>query len=95
MKVPLLDLVAQHQTIREDVMAVVTRVFDSQQFVMGAEVASVAWGGSQSSDNIGLRMRDGSMEYVSFYLVPRSQWADARRDVLAFAARFSRASQIR
>ena len=39
MKVPLLDLVAQHQTIREDVMAVVTRVFDSQQFVMGAEVA--------------------------------------------------------
>lgn len=39
MKVPLLDLVAQHQTIREDVMAAVTRVFDSQQFVMGAEVA--------------------------------------------------------
>ncbi|MDX2040431.1 MAG: DegT/DnrJ/EryC1/StrS family aminotransferase [Acidobacteriota bacterium] len=39
MKVPLLDLVAQHQTIREDVMAAVTRVFDTQQFVMGAEVA--------------------------------------------------------
>jgi len=39
MKVPLLDLVAQHQTIREDVMAAVARVFDSQQFVMGAEVA--------------------------------------------------------
>lgn len=39
MKVPLLDLIAQHQTIREDVMAAVTRVFDTQQFVMGAEVA--------------------------------------------------------
>lgn len=39
MKVPLLDLVAQHQTIRDEVMAAVTRVFDSQQFVMGAEVA--------------------------------------------------------
>ncbi len=39
MKVPLLDLVAQHQTIREDVMTAVTRVFDTQQFVMGAEVA--------------------------------------------------------
>jgi dTDP-4-amino-4,6-dideoxygalactose transaminase len=39
MKVPLLDLVAQHQTIREDVMEAVARVFDSQQFVMGAEVA--------------------------------------------------------
>lgn len=39
MKVPLLDLVAQHQTIRDEVMAAVTRVFDSQQFIMGAEVA--------------------------------------------------------
>lgn len=38
MKVPLLDLVAQHRTIREEVMEVVTRVFDSQQFIMGAEV---------------------------------------------------------
>jgi len=39
MKVPLLDLVAQHQTIREEVMAAVTRVFDTQQFIMGAGVA--------------------------------------------------------
>jgi dTDP-4-amino-4,6-dideoxygalactose transaminase len=38
MKVPLLDLVAQHRTIRDEVMAAVTRVFDSQQFIMGAEV---------------------------------------------------------
>lgn len=40
MKVPLLDLVAQHQTIHDEVMAVVKRVFDSQQFIMGAEVAA-------------------------------------------------------
>jgi dTDP-4-amino-4,6-dideoxygalactose transaminase len=38
MKVPLLDLVAQHQTIRGEMMDAVTRVFDSQQFVMGAGV---------------------------------------------------------
>ena len=40
MKVPLLDLVAQHQTIRDEVMAEVTRVFDSQQFIMSADVAA-------------------------------------------------------
>src|SRR5215213_6358949 len=39
MKVPLLDLVAQHQTIRDEVMAAVARVFDTQQFIMGAGVA--------------------------------------------------------
>jgi len=39
MKVPLLDLVAQHQTIREEMMATMTRVFDSQQFIMSADVA--------------------------------------------------------
>jgi dTDP-4-amino-4,6-dideoxygalactose transaminase len=39
MKVPLLDLIAQHQTIREEVMTAVTRVFDTQQFIMGAGVA--------------------------------------------------------
>ncbi|MCI0337433.1 MAG: DegT/DnrJ/EryC1/StrS family aminotransferase [Acidobacteria bacterium] len=38
MKVPLLDLVAQHQTIRDEVMAAVTRVFDRQHFILGAEV---------------------------------------------------------
>jgi dTDP-4-amino-4,6-dideoxygalactose transaminase len=38
MKIPLLDLVAQHQGIREEMMAAVTRVFDTQQFVMGAGV---------------------------------------------------------
>jgi dTDP-4-amino-4,6-dideoxygalactose transaminase len=38
MKVPLLDLVAQHRTIRDEVMAAVTRVFEHQHFIMGAEV---------------------------------------------------------
>lgn len=38
MKVPLLDLQAQHQTIRAEVLAAVERVFDSQQFILGAEV---------------------------------------------------------
>ncbi|MFN0084282.1 MAG: DegT/DnrJ/EryC1/StrS family aminotransferase [Blastocatellia bacterium] len=38
MKIPLLDLVAQHRTIREEMMAAVAGVFDSQQFIMGAGV---------------------------------------------------------
>ncbi|MFN7946119.1 MAG: DegT/DnrJ/EryC1/StrS family aminotransferase [Blastocatellia bacterium] len=39
MKVPLLDLRAQHQTIRAEVMAAVERVFENQTFVLGAEVS--------------------------------------------------------
>jgi dTDP-4-amino-4,6-dideoxygalactose transaminase len=38
MKVPLLDLRAQFQAIREDVMAAVERVFESQYFILGPEV---------------------------------------------------------
>lgn len=37
-KVPLLDLQAQFETIRDEVRAAVDRVFDSQQFILGAEV---------------------------------------------------------
>jgi dTDP-4-amino-4,6-dideoxygalactose transaminase len=39
MKVPLLDLQAQHRTIRDEMMAAVERVFDSQQFILSSEVA--------------------------------------------------------
>lgn len=38
MKVPLLDLIAQHKSIREEVLEAVAGVFDRQQFIMGAEV---------------------------------------------------------
>ncbi|MBO0722688.1 MAG: DegT/DnrJ/EryC1/StrS family aminotransferase [Blastocatellia bacterium] len=38
MKVPLLDLAAQHRTIQNDVMEAVARVFEHQHFIMGAEV---------------------------------------------------------
>lgn len=40
MKVPLLDLRAQHQTIQTEVMAAVERVFTNQTFVMGDEVSA-------------------------------------------------------
>ena len=40
MKVPLLDLRAQYETIRDEVRAAVDRVFDSQQFILGSEVES-------------------------------------------------------
>jgi dTDP-4-amino-4,6-dideoxygalactose transaminase len=36
--VPLLDLVAQHQTIRGEVLAALARVVDRQQFILGEEV---------------------------------------------------------
>ena len=39
--VPLLDLKAQHKTIRDQVLAEVTRVIDSQKFIMGDEVAAL------------------------------------------------------
>ncbi|HEY2011954.1 MAG TPA: DegT/DnrJ/EryC1/StrS family aminotransferase [Bryobacteraceae bacterium] len=36
--IPLLDLKAQHQRIRDEVLAEVVRVIDSQKFIMGEEV---------------------------------------------------------
>jgi dTDP-4-amino-4,6-dideoxygalactose transaminase len=39
--VPLLDLVAQYRPIRDDILAAITRVCDSQRFIMGAEVEAL------------------------------------------------------
>ena len=36
--IPLLDLNAQHRTIRDEVLAEVTRVIDSQRFILGEDV---------------------------------------------------------
>jgi dTDP-4-amino-4,6-dideoxygalactose transaminase len=36
--VPLIDLVEQHEAIREEVQAAVTQVFDTQRFILGDEV---------------------------------------------------------
>jgi dTDP-4-amino-4,6-dideoxygalactose transaminase len=36
--IPLVDLAAQHEALREDLLAALTRVCDSQQFIMGPEV---------------------------------------------------------
>src|SRR3954468_14113089 len=36
--IPLLDLLAQHSTIREEVLAAITRVVDAQKFILGEEV---------------------------------------------------------
>jgi dTDP-4-amino-4,6-dideoxygalactose transaminase len=38
MSVPLLDLDAQYRPLRDDILAAVTRVCDSQRFIMGPEV---------------------------------------------------------
>jgi dTDP-4-amino-4,6-dideoxygalactose transaminase len=41
MKVPLLDLQAQYATIRDEVTVALARVFESQHFVLGAEVQAL------------------------------------------------------
>jgi dTDP-4-amino-4,6-dideoxygalactose transaminase len=40
-KVPLLDLQAQYRPLREELLAAVVRVCDSQRFIMGPEVAAL------------------------------------------------------
>src|SRR6185295_6627397 len=37
-RVPLLDLEAQYRPIRQEILAAVTRVCDSQRFILGPEV---------------------------------------------------------
>jgi dTDP-4-amino-4,6-dideoxygalactose transaminase len=37
-QIPLLDLLTQHTQIREEVLAAITRVIDSQKFILGAEL---------------------------------------------------------
>jgi len=41
MKVPLLDLQAQYATLRQEIRVALERVFESQQFVLGAEVQAL------------------------------------------------------
>lgn len=41
MRVPLLDLKAQHETIRAEVAAAIARVVDSQHFILGPEVEAL------------------------------------------------------
>lgn len=41
MRVPLLDLRPQHQALRQELMAAIESVMDSQQFVMGPEVKNL------------------------------------------------------
>jgi dTDP-4-amino-4,6-dideoxygalactose transaminase len=38
MTVPLLDLQAQYRPLRDEILAAVTRVCDSQRFIMGPEI---------------------------------------------------------
>jgi dTDP-4-amino-4,6-dideoxygalactose transaminase len=40
-QIPLLDLQAQHRTIRDEVVATVTRVIDSQKFILGEDVKAL------------------------------------------------------
>src|SRR6266487_2686546 len=37
-KVPLLDLQAQYRPLRDEILAAMTRVADSQRFIMGPEI---------------------------------------------------------
>jgi len=41
MHVPLLDLQAQYRPLRDEILAAITRVADSQRFIMGSEIESL------------------------------------------------------
>src|SRR4029450_6153605 len=41
MKVPLLDLHAQNRPLRDEILAAIERVVDSQHFILGPEVAAL------------------------------------------------------
>ena len=41
MRVPLLDLDAQYRPLRDEILAAITRVCDSQRFIMGPEIESL------------------------------------------------------
>src|SRR5262245_15594778 len=41
MKVPLLDLQAQYRPLRDEILAAMTRVADSQRFIMGPEIEAL------------------------------------------------------
>src|SRR5260221_2419692 len=41
LKVPLLDLQAQYLPLREEILAAITRVCDSQRFIMGPEITAL------------------------------------------------------
>ena len=41
MNVPLLDLVAQYKTIKDEVQSALQRVIESQQFIMGPAIAEL------------------------------------------------------
>jgi dTDP-4-amino-4,6-dideoxygalactose transaminase len=41
MKVPLLDLEAQYRPLRDEILAAITRVCDSQRFIMGPEITAL------------------------------------------------------
>jgi dTDP-4-amino-4,6-dideoxygalactose transaminase len=50
--VPLLDLQAQYRPLREEILAAITRVCDSQRFILGEEVAALE---SELARRIGVR----------------------------------------
>src|SRR5207245_947082 len=39
-QIPLLDLKAQHRQIRDEILKAITRLIDSQNFILGDEVAA-------------------------------------------------------
>src|ERR1700736_917619 len=41
LKVPLVDLQAQYRPLRDEILSAVTRVCDSQRFIMGPEIAAL------------------------------------------------------
>ena len=62
--VPLLDLVAQYRTIKDDVLAAMMAVIERQAFIMGPEVAQLG-GNARAIDAIASLVKDASVIPVS------------------------------
>src|SRR5579862_8737861 len=52
LKVPLLDLQAQYRPLRDEILAAITRVCDSQRFIMGPEIEALE---GQLAELLGVR----------------------------------------
>ena len=50
--VPLLDLEAQYRPLRDELLAAITRVCDSQRFIMGPEIEALEAGARDRSSEL-------------------------------------------
>ncbi len=71
-QVPLLDLEAQYRPLRDDILAAITRVCDSQRFIMGPEITSLE---SEMARMLGVRHAIAVSSGTDVYSSTEDRWA--------------------